>query len=106
MASFTNQASLRYRGSVIASNVVTGELRVSVTLTKTSVDESYTAGQRVSYAIGIDNNTGALEGLVLTDDLGAITVGGQTRYPLRYVVPQPGPLLHPCCAPGAPQGTV
>lgn len=85
MASFTNQASLRYRGSVIASNVVTGELLVSVTMTKTSTDESYTAGQRVSYAIGIDNNTGALEGLTLTDDLGAIVIGGQTRYPLTYV---------------------
>ena len=37
MASFTNMATLSYNGSQINSNVVTGELRDALTITKTAV---------------------------------------------------------------------
>ena len=44
MASFTNMATLSYNGSQINSNVVTGELRDALTITKTAVSGGYRPG--------------------------------------------------------------
>ena len=86
MASFTNQATLRYQGSEIRSNVVTGELLSGVSMTKTCVESAYAPGERLTYIVGLVNNSGGtLTDLTLTDDLGALTVGGQTVYQLSYV---------------------
>ena len=78
MASFTNMATLSYTGSQINSNVVTGELRDALTVTKTAVSGSYRPGDTVTYVVTLTNTGTALTGLTLTDDLGGYTAGGQT----------------------------
>lgn len=86
MALFTNQAQLSYNGTVINSNVVTGEIRESVTATKTAVSPSYTAGGRIAYAVTVDNDgASAINGVTVTDDLGGYEFEGDTVYPLSYV---------------------
>ena len=74
MASFTNMATLSYNGSQINSNVVTGELRDALTITKTAVSGGYRPGDTVTYVVTLSNTgTAALTGLTLTDDLGGST---------------------------------
>ena len=108
MAIFTNQATLIYNGQSTASNVTTGEILDGITMTKTALVGSYSAGGRVTYAINIVNNGAAVTNATLTDDLGAYDVGGTTVYPLEYIE---GSLLFyqngavaeaPTVAPGAP----
>ena len=67
MASFTNMATLSYNGSQINSNVVTGELRDALTITKTAVSGGYRPGDTVTYVVTLSNTgTAALTGLTLT----------------------------------------
>ena len=92
MASFTNMATLSYNGSQINSNVVTGELRDALTITKTAVSGGYRPGDTVTYVVTLSNTgTAALTGLTLTDDLGGSTAAAGTVYPLAYV---PGSVLY------------
>ena len=60
MASFTNMATLSYNGSQINSNVVTGELRDALTVTKTAVSGSYRPGDTVTYVVTLTNTGTAL----------------------------------------------
>ncbi len=86
MASFTNQATLRYNGNTIDSNVVTGELLEVLSAAKTAVRDTYAPGETVTYVISIQNTgTTAFTGLTVTDDLGGYAFGGTTLYPLEYV---------------------
>lgn len=86
MASFTNQATLRYQGSEIRSNVVTGELLSGAAVSKTAVESAYLPGERITYIVTLVNSgAGALGELTLTDDLGGVLFDGQTVYPLSYV---------------------
>ena len=92
MASFTNMATLSYNGSQINSNVVTGELRDALTITKTAVSGGYRPGDTVTYVVTLSNTgTAALTGLTLSDDLGGSTAAAGTVYPLAYV---PGSVLY------------
>lgn len=85
MATFTNQATLSYGNVVKNSNVVTGELREVLAITKTAVGDSYIPGEKVTYIVSIVNSGAAsYTGLTLTDDLGAYTVGNSTFAPLSY----------------------
>lgn len=85
MASFQNYATLSYQGGTTNSNTVTGELRASLTLTKQSVLATYAAGDRVTYVLSLVNSgTTALQGLTVTDNLGAYLQGEVTRTPLTY----------------------
>lgn len=85
MASFTNMATLSYNGSQINSNVVTGELRDALAVTKTAVSGTYRPGDAVTYVVTLSNTgAAALTGLTLTDDLGGYASGGGTVYPLAY----------------------
>ena len=85
MASFQNYATLSYQGGTTNSNTVTGELRASLTLTKQAVLATYAAGDRVTYVLSLVNSgTTALQGLTVTDDLGAYLQGNVTRTPLTY----------------------
>ena len=85
MAFFTNSASLTYAGRRIQSNTVTGEIRETVSMTKTAVTEEYTADDSVSFVITLVNSgTEAVSGLTLTDDLGAYPMEAETLYPLAY----------------------
>lgn len=86
MATFTNQATLTYGDSVTTSNVVTGEFLQSISVTKYSLTETYTAGEVLTYVISLVNTSGApITDLTVTDDLGAYTQGTETRVPLDYV---------------------
>jgi len=86
MAIFTNQATLIYNQTATNSNVATGEILDAVNVTKTAVTERYTPGSDITYVIGIvSTDRAAQNALVVTDDLGAYTVGGESFFPLSYV---------------------
>lgn len=86
MAIFTNRATLTYNGTSTNSNVAYGEILEILAAAKTSVEESYTQGSIVTYAITL-RNTGSttLGGLTVSDDLGGYELNGATVYPLTYV---------------------
>lgn len=85
MAIFTNQATLIFNGQSTSSNVTTGEILTGLTLTKTATSDAYGKDGTVSYVVTVSNAGGAINGAVLTDDLGGYTVGDNTVYPLTYV---------------------
>ena len=86
MASFTNQATLRYNGLSVASNTVTGQMITPLSVTKTAVEDVYAPGDTISYVISLVNDGSATyEGLTLTDDLGGYDAGTGTAWPLAYV---------------------
>ena len=86
MATFYNQARLSYNNITVNSNIVSGEITDTLSVTKTAVDESYTAGSEITYVISLVNSgDSALNGITLTDDLGAYLYGTQTLIPLTYV---------------------
>ena len=71
MATFTNFATLSYRGGTTESNTVVGELLEPLTMTKTAVMDDYTAKDDVTYVISLVNSgTTALTGLTVTDENG------------------------------------
>lgn len=85
MATFTNQATLAYGNQLINSNIVTGEVVEPLSINKESTEETYTRGQTVPFTIGLVNNgTTPLNGLTVTDTLGAYTADTQTVTPLTY----------------------
>ena len=85
MATFFNQATLRYNNTVTNSNIASGELVEVLSVTKTAVRDTYQVGEDITYAVSI-LNSGAVPftGLTVTDDLGAYTVGTTTVTPLTY----------------------
>ncbi|MBO4212170.1 MAG: hypothetical protein J5878_05905 [Oscillospiraceae bacterium] len=87
MASFTNQATLTYNGQQVNSNVVTGEITSTLTLTKTPVGAIYGPGDSITFVVSLVNSgSAAVTNQTLTDDLGGYEIGGgQTVYPLAYV---------------------
>ena len=86
MAQFTNQAQLSYGNVVASSNVAVGEILEVLTVTKTAVVDSYSAGERVTYIISIVNSGAtALTNLTISDNLGAYDFGTGTLVPLDYV---------------------
>ena len=86
MATFYNQATLSFNGSTTTSNITQGELRESLTITKTAVTDTYTPGDDVTYIISITNNSATeYSNILLSDNLGGYAVGEGTVYPLEYV---------------------
>ncbi len=86
MATFTNQATLSYGGNVTTSNIVTGELQQVLSLTKSTLDDTYRTGDTLTYVISIVNSGATpLTDLTVTDNLGAYTLNGTTVTPLTYV---------------------
>lgn len=87
MATFFNQATLSYGGSILNSNTTEAELLSGLSLTKTAITGTYEAGGNVVYAVTLSNmGTTAYNGLTVTDNLGAYTTaGGTTAVPLTYV---------------------
>ena len=85
MATFYNQATLRYNNTVTNSNIASGELVEVLSATKTAVRDTYQVGEDITYAVSILNSgTVPFTGLTVTDDLGAYTVGATTVTPLTY----------------------
>lgn len=86
MAIFTNQATLRYNGNVVNSNITTGELLEVLSATKTAVINTYSQGSDITYVINVVNSgTVAFTGLSVTDNLGEYSFGTGTLVPLDYV---------------------
>ena len=85
MAQFTNQAQLFYNGTIVNSNIAVGEVIGTLTVTKTAVRDTYAQGEAVAYVINIVNTGAALNGLTITDNLGAYTFGDTSLVPLTYV---------------------
>lgn len=56
MASFTNVATLSYGGNQVSSNVVTGEIREVLTVSKTAVPAAYAVGDTITYVIYLINS--------------------------------------------------
>ena len=86
MATFTNRATLSYGGRTVDSNTVTGTFLQTLSIIKTALSGTYAAGDTVTYVVTL-NNAGAtpLNGLTLTDNLGAFDFNGTTLYPLAPV---------------------
>lgn len=85
MATFTNVATLSYNGTVVNSNVTTGEIQQMLAATKYALSETYAQGDDITYIINIVNTgTTAFTDLTVTDDLGAYAFETNTVYPLRY----------------------
>lgn len=106
MASFFNQATLSYNGTVTSSNITTGEILEVLSATKTAVTNTYNTGDEIVFAVNIVNSGSAsLNGLTMTDDLGAYSFGEPpaqavpltyTEGSVRYFVngiPQPAPAV-------------
>ena len=86
LAIFTNQATLTYTGGTVNSNVVTGEIRDVVSVSKTAVTDSYRPGGSIVYVVSIVNSGDMPVAVVaVTDDLGGYEFEGETVYPLSYV---------------------
>lgn len=85
MATFTNQATLTYGGTQVLSNVTTGQILESLAMQKTSLQQSYAAGGKITYVISLQNTCAQpLTQLTLTDDLGGFEGAAATLYPLTY----------------------
>ena len=85
MAIFYNRATISFNGQSLNSNQVSGEILEALTMTKTAISGGYGIGDSVSYAVSIVNSAmTAINGLTLTDNLGAYTVGSTTLVPLTY----------------------
>lgn len=86
MAQFTNQATLRYNGTITNSNVVTGEIREVISVTKTTLLGTYSRNGTITYLVSILNSgTADYTGLTVTDNLGQYIVSeGVNVVPLDY----------------------
>ena len=77
---------LIYRGGSVSSNVVTGEIREIISVSKTAVMDSYTPGSSIVYVVSIANSGDTpAGGITVTDDLGGYEFEDETVYPLSYV---------------------
>ncbi len=86
MARFTNQAQLRYGNAVANSNIAVGEILEVLAATKLAVRQTYGQNDSVTYIISIVNSgTAAINGLTVTDNLGAYRFNALTLTPLTYI---------------------
>lgn len=86
MAIFTNRATLSYNGSTISSNTVTGEVLGRITVSKTAIGEDYTVGDPITYTVSVVNTSDSvINGVTVSDDLGAYAFEGATLVPLDYL---------------------
>ncbi len=86
MAQFTNQAQLSYNDAIINSNVAVGEVLEVLSAAKTAVTETYAPGDTVTYVISaVNSGATPLNGITVSDNLGAYQFGQTTLYPLSYV---------------------
>jgi uncharacterized repeat protein (TIGR01451 family) len=85
MAVFYNQATLTYRGGTVNSNIVSANLTEALSVNKIATLDSYAAGQRLTFSVGIVNSSTSPVTASVSDDLGAYQFGTATVYPLDYV---------------------
>ncbi len=86
MATFKNMATLFYNDNSVNSNIVSGELRDVLSVTKSAITDTYTAGDKITYAVNLVNTgSTAFSGLTVRDNLGEYTFGALSLNPLTYV---------------------
>lgn len=86
MATFTNQATLSYRNTVVNSNVVSGEIVGALAISKDALLPTYGVDDNVTYIINIINSGNSdYTNVSVTDDLGAYEFGTGELVPLTYV---------------------
>ena len=87
MATFYNQASLSFGGSVTNFNTTTGEIVAELQMTKTSATSDYGPGDSITYVVNIVNSGDTdYSGISLTDDLGRVVFSPTLSVvPLTYV---------------------
>ena len=56
MAIFQNQATLTYNDNTVNSNIVTGEIVEVLSITKASLNSSYSTGDTVTYITSVINS--------------------------------------------------
>lgn len=88
----TNQATLNYRygtsTATATSNITTAVLNGPLSISKTSLSQSYRVGQNVTYLITVTNNgTAGAEDITIIDDLGTFLSDGNNVTPLTYLGP-------------------
>lgn len=85
MPAFTNRATLSYNGNAVNSNVVTGEIRDAVTITKSTSSANYAGDGHITYTISLVNTSAAaVDNITVTDNLGEYQANAATAYPLTY----------------------
>lgn len=85
MPAFYNQATLSFNGNNINSNITAGEIVEALTANKTAVVPVYSRDGDVTYVVTLVNSgSSALNGLTVTDDLGAYPFGTGNAVPLDY----------------------
>lgn len=85
MARFTNQAQLRYGNAVANSNIAVGEILEVLSATKTAIQNTYGANDRITYILSVINaGSVPFNGLSVTDDLGAYLSDTEMHTPLTY----------------------
>lgn len=87
MATFYNQATLSYNGTVTSSNITAGEIIEVLSAEKYAVTPTYSVNSDLVYIISIINSgSSAVRGLTVTDDLGRYDFGeeGGSAVPLTY----------------------
>lgn len=86
MATFYNQATLSFRGRLTNSNVTSGEIRDTVSISKYVLSTCYRSGERIVFVINLTNSgCSAINNATVIDNLGAFRCGSRTVYPLEYV---------------------
>lgn len=87
MATFYNQATLSYNGTVTNSNITAGEILEVLSADKYAVTSTYSADSDIVYIISIVNSgSSPVSNITVTDDLGAYPFGEEEDYavPLTY----------------------
>ncbi|MBR6967617.1 MAG: hypothetical protein IKH78_03700 [Ruminococcus sp.] len=86
MATFYNQATLSYNGTVTSSNITAGEIIDVLSVSKNAVSDTYSAGSGNVYIISLVNTgSSCFRDLTVTDDLGGYSFGESgTAVPLTY----------------------
>ncbi|MBR5514088.1 MAG: hypothetical protein IKV85_08920 [Ruminococcus sp.] len=88
MATFFNQATLSYNGNVADSNIITGRIVETLSVTKNALTPTYTGTDDITYVVSVINSGDtAFSNLTITDDLGRYTLADGTTevVPLTYV---------------------
>ena len=88
----TNQASLNYRfngqSATAISNVASAVLQDPISIQKIALEDSYRAGDVLTYVITVQNSTAtSVNNLQVTDDLGTYPFGTLSITPLTYLGP-------------------
>ena len=92
MATFSNVATLSYGGNTVYSNVVTGTLLETVSMTKSVALDIYSTGKRNTFIVSVINaGQTDVADVTLTENLGEYNVGTTPVIPMTYL---PGSLLY------------